>query len=40
MRKRLWQLHSWLGPVCDAWLLVIGLTGSVLVFEDEFDAVR
>jgi uncharacterized iron-regulated membrane protein len=38
MRKRLWQLHSWLGLVAGLGLLVIGLTGSVLVFHDKLEA--
>jgi uncharacterized iron-regulated membrane protein len=38
MRKRLWQLHSWLGLVAGIGLLVIGLTGSVLVFRSELEA--
>lgn len=39
MRKRLWQLHSWLGLVAGLGLLVIGLTGSLLMFHDELEAV-
>jgi len=38
MRKRLWQLHSWLGLIAGIGLLVIGLTGSVLVFHEELEA--
>lgn len=38
VRKRLWQLHSWLGLVAGLALLVIGLTGSVLVFHEELSA--
>lgn len=38
MTKRLWQLHSWLGLICGAGLLVIGVTGSLLVFHDEIEA--
>lgn len=38
MRKRLWQIHSWLGLVAGLGLLVIGLTGSLLVFHDELEA--
>ncbi|HVU24730.1 MAG TPA: PepSY-associated TM helix domain-containing protein [Opitutus sp.] len=38
MRKRLWQLHSWLGLIAGLGLLVIGLTGSLLVFHDELEA--
>lgn len=35
MRKRIWQIHSWLGLICGLGLLIIGLTGSVLVFHQE-----
>ena len=38
--KRLWQLHSWLGLVCGLGLIIIGVTGSLLVFHDEIDAWR
>ena len=38
MRKRLWQLHSWLGLLAGLGLLVIGATGSMLVFRDELEA--
>lgn len=38
MRKRLWQLHSWLGLVAGLGLLVIGLSGSLLVFHEELEA--
>ena len=37
MRKRLWQLHSWLGLGAGLGLLVIGLTGSLLVFRDQLE---
>lgn len=37
-RRRLWQLHSWLGLVAGLGLLVIGLTGSLLVFRDQVEA--
>ena len=40
MKKRLWQLHSWLGLLCGLGLLVIGLTGSLLVFHEEIDVAR
>ena len=40
LTKRVWQLHSWLGLVCGLGLLVIGTTGSLLVFHDEIDAWR
>ncbi|MBK1878348.1 PepSY-associated TM helix domain-containing protein [Pelagicoccus mobilis] len=35
MRKKLWQLHSWIGLFCGLALVIIGLTGSVLVFHQE-----
>lgn len=38
MRKRLWQFHSWLGLIAGLGLIVIGLTGSLLVFHDEIEA--
>lgn len=38
MRKRLWQLHSWLGLAAGLGLLVIGLSGSLLVFHEELEA--
>lgn len=38
MRKRLWQIHSWLGLITGLGLLVIGLTGSLLVFHEELEA--
>jgi uncharacterized iron-regulated membrane protein len=37
MRKRLWQLHSWLGLIAGLALLVIGITGSLLVFREELE---
>ncbi len=37
MRKRLWQFHSWLGLLAGLGLVVIGLTGSVLMFHDEIE---
>lgn len=37
MTKRLWQLHSWLGLLAGAGLLVIGLSGSLLVFHDGIE---
>ncbi|MDR2980870.1 MAG: PepSY domain-containing protein [Puniceicoccales bacterium] len=39
MRKRLWQLHSWLGLIAGLGLILIGVSGSMLVFHDELDAV-
>lgn len=38
VRKRLWQLHSWLGLIAGLGLLVIGLTGSLLVLRDSLEA--
>lgn len=38
MKKRLWQIHSWLGLICGLGLILIGLTGSVLVFHKEINA--
>ncbi|MCH6256320.1 PepSY domain-containing protein [Puniceicoccaceae bacterium K14] len=35
MHKQLWKLHSWTGLICGLALLVIGLTGSILVFHQE-----
>lgn len=40
LTKKVWQFHSWLGLVCGLGLLVIGVTGSLLVFHDEIDAWR
>jgi uncharacterized iron-regulated membrane protein len=39
MRKRLWQFHSWLGLIVGLGLVLIGLTGSLLVFHDEIEGV-
>jgi uncharacterized iron-regulated membrane protein len=38
MKKRLWQIHSLLGLAAGLGLLVIGVTGSALVFRGELDA--
>jgi len=38
MRKRLWQLHSWLGLFAGLGLVLIGLTGSLLMFHHELEA--
>lgn len=38
MTKRLWQLHSWLGLIAGLGLLVIGMTGSLLVFREELES--
>jgi uncharacterized iron-regulated membrane protein len=37
MKKRLWQIHSWLGLIAGLGLLIIGVTGSLLVFRDQLD---
>jgi uncharacterized iron-regulated membrane protein len=37
MRKRLWQIHSWLGLFAGLGLLVVGLSGSLLVFREEIE---
>lgn len=37
MKRRIYQLHSWLGLIAGLGLLVVGLTGSVLVFKEEID---
>ncbi|MES2474798.1 MAG: PepSY-associated TM helix domain-containing protein [Verrucomicrobiota bacterium] len=37
MKRRIYQLHSWLGLIAGLALLVIGLTGSLLVFKQEID---
>ena len=39
MKRRIYQLHSWLGLLAGLALLVIGLTGSILVFKQEIDSV-
>ncbi|MDP0489952.1 MAG: PepSY-associated TM helix domain-containing protein [Verrucomicrobiota bacterium JB023] len=37
MRKKLWQLHSVVGLLAGLGLLLIGLTGSLLIFHEELD---
>ena len=37
MRRFLFHLHSWMGLIAGAGLIVIGLTGSALVFRQEID---
>src|SRR5262245_9225712 len=37
-RKPLRSLHRWLGLWLGAWFALVGLSGAVLVFEDEVDA--
>ncbi len=37
--RGLWRnLHRWLGLFIGAWFALVGLSGSILVFEDEIDA--
>jgi uncharacterized iron-regulated membrane protein len=38
MRKHVWKFHSWLGLAAGLGLLIIGLSGSLLVFRHEVDA--
>jgi uncharacterized iron-regulated membrane protein len=37
MNKRLWQIHSYMGLIAGLGLLVIGLTGSLLVFPNQLE---
>ncbi len=37
MKRLIYQFHSWLGLIAGLGLLVIGLTGSALVFKEELD---
>lgn len=39
MTKRLWQIHSWTGLLAGLALLVIGVSGSLLVFGKELETV-
>jgi uncharacterized iron-regulated membrane protein len=38
MRRRLWQIHSWMGLIAGLGLFVIGATGSLLVFRAELES--
>jgi uncharacterized iron-regulated membrane protein len=38
LRKALFQIHLWAGILLSLYLIVIALTGSILVFEDELTA--
>lgn len=38
MPKRLLRIHSWLGLIGGAFLLVIGMAGATLIFADDIDA--
>jgi len=37
MTSRLWQIHSWLGLIAGIGLLIIGLTGSLLLFRSDLE---
>jgi len=39
MNRFLFNLHSWLGIVAGLGLLIIGITGSIVVFKEEIEAV-
>ena len=39
MKKRLWIIHSWLGLIAGLGLLIIGVTGTALVFRDQLDGI-
>ncbi len=36
-RKAMFQIHLWVGVILCLYMLVIGVTGSILVFEDEIE---
>jgi uncharacterized iron-regulated membrane protein len=38
VKSRWFSVHRWLGIVLGLWFALVGVTGSVLVFEDEIDA--
>ena len=38
LRKALFQVHLWAGIALSLYVVIIAVTGSVLVFEDEFTA--
>jgi uncharacterized iron-regulated membrane protein len=37
LTKKVFQLHSWFGVVAGAFMILIGITGSMLVFTDEIN---
>jgi uncharacterized iron-regulated membrane protein len=37
LRQVLFQLHLWLGALLAAWMLIMSISGSVLVFRDQFE---
>jgi len=39
MKRLIYQFHSWLGLIAGLGLVIIGLTGSLLVFKEELDGV-
>ncbi len=36
-RSRWFSVHRWLGIVLGAWFALVGITGSLLVYEDPID---
>jgi len=38
MKSRWFSVHRWLGIGLGVWFALVGITGSILVFEDEIDA--
>jgi uncharacterized iron-regulated membrane protein len=38
-RKAIFQIHLWVGLVLCLYVLIIGVTGSILVFESEIEHV-
>jgi uncharacterized iron-regulated membrane protein len=38
LRRAIFQLHLWVGLIVALYMAIIGITGSVLVFRQEFDA--
>jgi uncharacterized iron-regulated membrane protein len=38
MKSRWFSVHRWLGIILGLWFALVGITGSILVFEDEIDA--
>lgn len=37
MRKRIFQIHQWCGLVAGMFILIMGITGSILVFHREIQ---
>jgi uncharacterized iron-regulated membrane protein len=40
LRRTFFQLHLWVGLTASLYMAIIGITGSILVFQQEFDARR